>query len=40
MPDWLVQVIIQYPIVAIVGFVAWYAHRELKRENTDTRAHE
>jgi hypothetical protein len=32
MPDWLVQVIIQYPIVVIVGFVAWYSYRELKRQ--------
>ncbi|AWM39218.1 hypothetical protein GobsT_24890 [Gemmata obscuriglobus] len=32
MPDWLIQVVIQYPIVVIVGFVAWYAHRELKAQ--------
>jgi hypothetical protein len=31
MPDWLVQVIIQYPIVTMVGFVAWYANREMKQ---------
>jgi hypothetical protein len=40
MPDWLIQVIIQYPIVVIVGLVAWYAHRELKRTNADAQAHE
>jgi hypothetical protein len=32
MPDWLIQVIVQYPIVAIIGLVAWYAHREMKRQ--------
>ena len=31
MPDWLVQVLIQYPIVVIVGFVAWYAHNKIER---------
>ena len=40
MPDWLIQVIIQYPIVVIVGLVAWYAHRELKRANAEVRDHE
>ena len=40
MPDWLIQVIIQYPIVVIVGLVAWYANREVRRTNADTRAYE
>ena len=31
MPDWLIQVIIQYPIVVIVGFVAWYASKRVER---------
>jgi hypothetical protein len=31
MPDWLVQVLIQYPIVLIVGLVAWYAHLKVER---------
>ena len=31
MPDWLIQVVIQYPIVVIVGFVAWYAHKKIER---------
>lgn len=31
MPDWLVQVLIQYPIVVIVGLVAWYAHQKVER---------
>ena len=30
MPDWLMQVLIQYPIVVVIGFVAWYAYKELK----------
>ncbi|HEY3787492.1 MAG TPA: hypothetical protein VGL71_01500 [Urbifossiella sp.] len=33
MPDWFIQILIQYPIVAIVGFVAWYASRKLERAN-------
>lgn len=40
MPEWLIQVIIQYPIVVIVGLIAWYAHREIKRTNADARTHE
>jgi predicted nucleic acid-binding protein len=31
MPDWLVQVLIQYPIVVIVGLVAWYAYQKIER---------
>ncbi len=31
MPDWLIQVPIQYPIVVIVGFVAWYAYGRIER---------
>jgi hypothetical protein len=30
MPDWLVQMLIQYPIVVVIGFVAWYAYGEIK----------
>lgn len=30
MPDWLVQILIQYPIVVVIGFIAWYSYRELK----------
>lgn len=30
MPEWLVQILIQYPIVVVIGFVAWYAYGELK----------
>lgn len=32
MPDWLAQVLLQYPIVVVVGLVAWYAYREIKAE--------
>ena len=31
MPDWLIQLLIQYPIVVIVGFVAWYANGRVER---------
>ncbi|QJW96543.1 hypothetical protein [Frigoriglobus tundricola] len=31
MPDWLVQLLIQYPIVVIVGFVAWYVNGIIER---------
>jgi lipopolysaccharide biosynthesis regulator YciM len=30
-PEWLIQVIIQYPIVAIIGAVGWYAGRKVER---------
>jgi hypothetical protein len=32
MPDWLISILIQYPIVVVVGFVAWYSYREIKEE--------
>ncbi|HYH64179.1 MAG TPA: hypothetical protein VD866_05730 [Urbifossiella sp.] len=31
MPDWLVNVLIQYPIVVVIGFVAWYAYTKVER---------
>jgi type II secretory pathway component PulJ len=39
-PEWLIQVVVQFPIVAVIGFVAWYAYREVKRNNADSRAQE
>ena len=35
MPDWLISVVVQYPIVVVVGFVAWYAHRKVERTMED-----
>lgn len=31
MPVWLIPVITQFPIVLVIGFVAWYAYREVRR---------
>ena len=34
MPDWLVNVLVQYPIAVMNAFVIWYAWRQLReREN-------
>ncbi|HEV3385964.1 MAG TPA: hypothetical protein VG097_14190 [Gemmata sp.] len=35
MPDWLISVLIQYPIVVVIGFVAWYSYREVRQNNTE-----
>ena len=40
MPDWLISAVIQYPIVVVIGFVAWYAYRELKRNTKEFRDYE
>ena len=37
MPDWLVDALVQYPIVLVVGLVAWYAHREMKKQAAEHR---
>ena len=39
MPGWLINIVSQFPIVVIVGGVAWYAYREVKRANADARTH-
>jgi hypothetical protein len=31
MPDWLIQVLVQFPIVVVIGFVGWYAYRKIER---------
>lgn len=33
MPLWLIQVLVQFPIVVVIGFVAWYAYQEVRRAN-------
>ncbi len=30
-PDWLISILLQFPVVVIVGFVAWYAYRKIER---------
>lgn len=40
MPDWVISAIIQYPIVVVIGYVAWYAYRELKTNTEGFREHE
>lgn len=40
MPEWFINVVSQFPIVAIAGFIAWYAYREIKKANADGGAHE
>ena len=40
MPDWLINVLVQYPIVVVVGLVGWYAYRELKAEVAERTSHE
>ncbi len=33
MPDWLIDLFRQFPVVALAGLVAWYAYRKLERNN-------
>lgn len=42
MPDWLIDLLRQFPVVALAGFVAWYAYRKLERnsERHQTRERE
>jgi hypothetical protein len=40
MPDWLIQVLVQYPIVVLMGLVAWYVYRKIERTNAEARDHE
>lgn len=35
MPQWLIDVLVQFPIVIVIGFVAWYAYREVRRTHVD-----
>jgi hypothetical protein len=36
MPDWLPSVLVQFPIVVVIGYVAHYAYNQLK-ENHDAQ---
>ena len=40
MPEWLSNVMVQYPIVAILGRVAWYSYRKIERTNAEDRNHD
>jgi flagellar biosynthesis/type III secretory pathway M-ring protein FliF/YscJ len=40
MPDWLIEQLRQFPVVGLAGVVAWYAYREVKRNNTAHREQE
>jgi hypothetical protein len=31
MPDWLVEILKQFPIVVVIGFVGWYCYRKVER---------
>lgn len=35
MPDGLVNVLTQYPIVVVIGFVAWYAYKQVRQNNAE-----
>jgi hypothetical protein len=35
MPDWLINLIVQYPVAALNGFVAWYAWKQVREKETD-----
>ena len=35
MPDWLKSILIQYPIVVVIGYVAWYSYRQVKQVNKE-----
>ncbi|MGL6095093.1 MAG: hypothetical protein ACRC7O_04735 [Fimbriiglobus sp.] len=38
MPDWLINILIQYPIVVVIGFVAWYAYKQVREANVERGA--
>lgn len=33
MPDWLINVLIQFPIVVVIGLVVWYAMNKIETNN-------
>jgi len=35
MPDWLINLIVQYPVAALNGFVAWYAWKQVREKEKD-----
>jgi hypothetical protein len=34
-PEWLINVLVQFPIVVVIGFVAWYAYGQIRTNNAD-----
>ncbi len=35
MPDWLINLLVQYPIATLNGLVAWYAWKQVRAKETD-----
>lgn len=35
MPKWLTDVLVQFPVLVVMGLIFWYAHREMKRLYAD-----
>lgn len=36
MPDWLPKLLVEFPAVAIMGGIFWYARREVKALHTES----
>jgi len=34
-PDWLINLLVQYPIATLNGLVAWYAWKQVRAKETD-----
>ena len=39
-PEWLTSVLFQFPIVVVIGFVAWYAYNQVKEANAAAQKRE
>jgi len=37
MPDWLINLVVQYPIAVLNGLVAWYAWKQVRVRETDVQ---
>lgn len=35
LPDWLINLLVQYPVATLNGLVAWYAWRQVREKETD-----
>lgn len=40
MPDWLIAASVQYPIVVIIGLVAWYSFRKFEAKSAKDQEYE
>ena len=36
MPDWLINLIVQYPVAALNGFVVWYVWKQVREKEAAT----